>query len=305
MRSGHLYFAELKESHVASGHHWSQILDSTWLKCKRSMLRGRGPPKRAPEILTRHFKGDESLTSWPKDHLINPLVSWSVACNWLLREAEVAALDFEDISVEGSIAKLLIRGSKTDIAQEGVYRARACCGLPRCHRFCPWAAVVQLLRVTRLGQPLFPTRSGYRLSKRAMVDGWRSLLVEGAPVLTGHSARRSGAMALLRRGYSLDAIKFLGRWSSDAVAAYVNEARQHIPIDSVGEGQGPPKEREDLVIPFAAPAGNKLTQVPSTPSAAAAVQDNPVRELASESLKHVSAFSFSSATFVKGHGSRK
>eukprot|EP00971_Amphidinium_carterae_P065393 1295696-Amphidinium_carterae.1 len=85
-----------------------------------------------------------------------------------------------------------------------------------------------------------------------MVEGWRSLLVENAPLLTGHSARRSGAMLLLKRGYSIDAIKFLGRWSSDAVAAYVDEARQHIPIDAAGDLDA--SKGDAMVIPFAAPA---------------------------------------------------
>eukprot|EP00971_Amphidinium_carterae_P065706 1302276-Amphidinium_carterae.1 len=113
--------------HISSGHHWSQSLAFTWSRCKRSMRRGRGPPKRAPEITGRHFKPESSLISWAGGHLINPALSWTVACNWLLREVEVAALDVEDISVDGLVAKLRIKGSKTDIERTGVYRARACC----------------------------------------------------------------------------------------------------------------------------------------------------------------------------------
>eukprot|EP00971_Amphidinium_carterae_P131029 2595872-Amphidinium_carterae.1 len=74
------------------------------------MLRGRGPPKRAPEITTRHFKAESALADWSGDHLINPLLSWIVAFNWLLREAEVAALDFDDIGTDGLVAKLRIKG---------------------------------------------------------------------------------------------------------------------------------------------------------------------------------------------------
>eukprot|EP00971_Amphidinium_carterae_P136673 2707795-Amphidinium_carterae.1 len=89
-----------------------------------------------------------------------------------------------------------------------------------------------------------------------MVEGWRLLIVENAPILTGRSARRSGAMFLLKHGYSIDAIKFLGRWASDAMAAYLNEARQHIPIDVAGDLRA--SKGGAMVIPFAASAQVEL-----------------------------------------------
>ena len=33
--------------------------------------------------------------------------------------------------------------------------------------------------------------------------------------ITGHSARRSGALFYIRSGYALEQVKFLGRWKSD------------------------------------------------------------------------------------------
>ena len=50
--------------------------------------------------------------------------------------------------------------------------------------------------------------------------------------LTGHSARRSGAMWYARKGLPVHEIGLLGRWKSSAVFRYIEEALQEIPLNT-------------------------------------------------------------------------
>ena len=50
--------------------------------------------------------------------------------------------------------------------------------------------------------------------------------------LTGHSARRSGAMYYTRKGLDIQDISFLGRWRSSAVFRYMEEAMQERPMNA-------------------------------------------------------------------------
>ena len=47
--------------------------------------------------------------------------------------------------------------------------------------------------------------------------------------LSGHSARRSEAKELARRGWPIDLIAKLGRWGSSAIHSYVEEAASELP----------------------------------------------------------------------------
>ena len=51
--------------------------------------------------------------------------------------------------------------------------------------------------------------------------------------LTGHSARRSGAMWYARKGMPVHEMDLLGRWKSSAVFRYIEEALQEIPLYTV------------------------------------------------------------------------
>eukprot|EP00971_Amphidinium_carterae_P228504 4532250-Amphidinium_carterae.2 len=65
--------------------------------------------------------------------------------------------------------------------------------------------------------------AGGLVMKDTLVASWRKL---GSPTVevTGHSPRRSGAKYLARLGWTLDDIQLLGRWQSDVVKSYVEEA---------------------------------------------------------------------------------
>ena len=62
---------------------------------------------------------------------------------------------------------------------------------------------------------LFPNDRGEKPSKSDMVASWRSLF---DTEVAGHSARRSGAMAYVRKGMGIRDLAYLGRWKSSVVA---------------------------------------------------------------------------------------
>ena len=98
-----------------------------------------------------------------------------------------------------------------------------------CSPFCAWGLALKLLSEPEKGKKsgyLFPNTKGEKVKKSAMVSSWQKWL---NPVMTGHSARRSGAMEYARRGMPLTSISFLGRWKSTAVFRYVEEALQFVP----------------------------------------------------------------------------
>ena len=51
--------------------------------------------------------------------------------------------------------------------------------------------------------------------------------------ITGHSARRSGAMYYTRQGLGIQEISVLGRWKSSAVFRYVEEALEEVPMNAM------------------------------------------------------------------------
>ena len=119
-------------------------------------------------------------------------------------------------------------------------RCRAWAGLPRTFarrehyaarsssRSCGWEVGADSDAARR--QPLFVDGNGKVKDKHAVVDGWRAALgARGAAdpatrAVTGHSARQSGAEMLARAGWHLWQVHYMGRWASDAVAGYVEEA---------------------------------------------------------------------------------
>ena len=49
--------------------------------------------------------------------------------------------------------------------------------------------------------------------------------------MSGHSARRSGAMMYTRLGIDIQTVGFMGRWRSSAVFRYVEEATKELPLN--------------------------------------------------------------------------
>ena len=66
------------------------------------------------------------------------------------------------------------------------------------------------------------------MSRFHLVKSWTDSI---NPKMSGHSARRSGAMFYTRQGLGLSDIMFLGRWKSSAVFRYMEEAMEEVPIN--------------------------------------------------------------------------
>ena len=77
--------------------------------------------------------------------------------------------------------------------------------------------------------PLFPDHQGKPVSKIHLVTSWSNNLDND---MSGHSARRSGAMKYARDGLSVHSIQFLGRWKSSAVFRYIEEAMTELPMNA-------------------------------------------------------------------------
>ena len=82
--------------------------------------------------------------------------------------------------------------------------------------------------------PLFGDSNGTQVQKIKMSKAWVQTVNEE---VTGHSARRSGAMWYTRKGMPVHEIGLLGRWKSSAVFRYTEETLQEIPLNATVTGE--------------------------------------------------------------------
>lgn len=154
----------------------------------------------------------------------------------MLRAAEAAVVKAGcvEILLAPKEVKLWIPKSKIQGAK-GVTRTLQCCGTSPCTRSCPWALGVTIM-AERTGreEPLFPTASGKRVSKEQLVRAWQTKIDKE---MSGHSARRSGAMMYTRAGLSVYDISVMGRWKSSAVLRYIEDALQHVPLNKMNDNK--------------------------------------------------------------------
>ena len=151
----------------------------------------------------------------------------------MFRAIEAAQISAKDVVVklEERVVKHFIPKSKADQRCLGTWRMLKCCGKPDCDKLCPFSLAVDALNDMKCNDdqaPPFPDEKGNRVSKIHMVTAWANLL---DPEMTGHSARRSGAMAYARAGVSVHYIQFLGRRKSSAVFRYIEEALMEVPLN--------------------------------------------------------------------------
>ena len=102
-------------------------------------------------------------------------------------------------------------------------------------RLCPYnLAVISLADHAKgkTGAYLFPTMDRKHVSQFNLVKSWSEYLTQG---VSGHSARRSGAMMYARGGMSVQEIAYLGRWKSSAVFRYIEQALQDVPLNITGK----------------------------------------------------------------------
>ena len=237
LASADQYLNELKLLHVEAGYSLEAWLARTFQLCKKSVVRERGPIRRAPEVDL------DSLPAgvWDNDIAAAvPLCAWAYAWGvaWMLREVELSKVKWEHVTWNRATktVRLYIPHSKMDQKGLGVARTLQCCGESPCWRGCAWAIIQGLLerRGRRAGHPdefMFTNSVGAKPTKSEMVSSWRAM-TDGD--IAGHSARRTGAMAYVRRGMGIRELAFLGRWRSAVVLTYAEEALESTPANRPG-----------------------------------------------------------------------
>ncbi len=235
IQSGDQYLGELRTMHVEAGHQVGELLDRTFKLCQRALRRDRGPENRAPEYKMEFI---QEQTIWEnlqgKKAVLWPVLAYYWAVVWMLREIELREVKIKDVKLVMGQKRvtLTIRKPKMDQAARGVRRTLACiCGPNDCGMDCPWSLAVIVLGRKDKGSRedyLFGTVEGMKATKDAMTKAWQMLLNEE---IKGHTPRRTGAMHYVRQGMAIQDLAYLGRWKSQAVLRYAEEALEDQPVN--------------------------------------------------------------------------
>ena len=235
LKSADQYLNELKLMHVELGHMIPPWVSRCLWLCEKAALRNKGPTKHAMELNPREFteKTWEVIAVEP-ELLSKPCEAYVWACVWMLRGIEARACNWEDVVTEekSKTVTLKVPKSKMDQRACGVKRTLRCCGERPCSNTCVWKVWKKLCAArpenTQRGDPMFVDKKGMRITKSNMILSWKRLGEEG---VSGQSGRRSGAMAYVRMGLPIQELAFLGRWKSNVVFTYAEQALQTTPAN--------------------------------------------------------------------------
>ncbi len=236
-KSAKIYLAEAKLMHVEAGGVWDQQMVRVHQQVKRAVERSKGKTKRAAEV-PAHLWVTDPPEKKPEGNSSKRVsarranLAFVLGVHWMLREAELVELTPEDITLDmgKKLAKVTLRSSKMDQAGETVSRILQCsCGEmcssnKQCPYFVAWEIVTcckaEELRPVKDKRWLVASPSGKRISKAGLIKKWQGMYGEE---VSGHSARRSGALRYIRAGWQLAQVAFLGRWSSNVIYQYAQE----------------------------------------------------------------------------------
>ena len=145
-----------------------------------------------------------------------------------------------------------------------------CCQKTVCSNLCPWRLAWDAISRAKAmgavcGSPLFISNKKGRTSKSGNINAWKELW--GAQI-SGHSPRRSGAMYYVRAGLPIQELAFLGRWRSNVVLTYAEEALQEKAVEIPDEGKSVSNEDKAASEPCrVAPSTPMISAMacPSTP----------------------------------------
>ena len=234
-KSGYAYLSEAKLLHVERGHEWDLALDRCYKQCVRSLKRGKGPTQQAPEVPKERRSRLVPSALRFKTGVLFVRELFLFAMVWMLRAIELLELRLSDLDfcMGSKVVTLCWRTSKTDQAAEGVRRTVKCNCVGKCDEECPYA-VTEGLAQKLLGRFsadsfLLVKKSGSRAKVSEITTAWGMLF--GMKV-TGHSARRTGALNFIRSGWSVSQVAYLGRWKSNIILHYASEALQEVPINA-------------------------------------------------------------------------
>eukprot|EP00435_Cladocopium_sp_Y103_P018170 s553_g4.t1 len=231
------YLVEAKVHHIELGHAWNALLDRNFRLCLSAAKRGVGPRKKAAEVPENTWANADLLPDGIDTGTKVCMASHLFACgtHWMLREIELAGLSSSDIEFDGATRSVTLvwRESKMDTSAAGVRRTLQCVCPAGCDMRCPYAVLETLVNCAALkgakGASLAVTKGGKPATKSDIVKSWKGLYGDQ---VTGHSARRSGALQYIRRGWPVSQVAYLGRWKSNVILEYAQEALESMALNT-------------------------------------------------------------------------
>ena len=236
-KSASAYLIEAKTEHVERGHCWTSLLDRHFKLCMTAARRGVGPRKKAAEVEEASWASHSLLEdAFPQGMKVG-LSSHLFACgvHWMMREIELASLTTDDVKFDSvnRLVTLFWRESKKDSEGFGLARTLQCVCTAGCDLRCPYSVLETLANYATLKGAqkgcLALNKKGKQASKSELVKDWQRLY---GPAVTGHSARRSGALQYIRRGWAVSQVGYLGRWKSNVIMEYAQEALESLAINN-------------------------------------------------------------------------
>ena len=234
-KSGSVYLTEAKLMHVEAGGDWTAQLDRVYKQSKRALDRGRGPKSKAPEVPAQVRQEANYEKKVYKSTVLFPRELFQFGLVWMVREVEIANFDVDDLEVNTDCKKVTLRWkvSKTDPEAGEVRRTLQClCHGQSCAWECPFFTTVDLLDKVKKKwgeeSKLARTKAGGTPKKNQIVSAWVEVFKRR---VTGHSARRSGALHYIREGWDIPQVGYLGRWKSSMILEYAREALETMPAN--------------------------------------------------------------------------
>ena len=235
-KSADTYLVEAKTAHIEEGWPWTALLDRHFKLCRKAVKRGQGPQKKAPEVERDLWTSLGLLdvnVPGTKVPLSPQLFAFGVL--FMMREIELAALTTKDVKLDQAG-----HGDMEGI-QNGPGRQLHFQNAAVHMHDCPYAVAEVLLNSTILkgahGGHFTVDETGKPTTKSDLVKDWVELF--GMKV-TGHSTRRSGALQYIRQGWAVPHVGYLGRWKSNVILQYAEEALETIAANTPGRFGKPP-----------------------------------------------------------------
>ena len=251
-RTGGAYLLIAKKQHILAGHTWTPALTISLKDATRSIVRGIGPPEHAVDFRLENLADSDRVES--SDVAGSPILPVQVGlcmALWMLRGIEAAALLGEQVTIasDESAALLDLGPTKEDVCGRGCRRTLLCACDNEAETLavdiCPVHAMIEIMKerekLNLTGKhALFPQRNGTASTDRGVCGVFSKMLNLH---ITEHSFRRAGAQYYARNGVAVGIIQFIGRWGSETVYRYIDEAldaqAMHAARTAAGANSGP------------------------------------------------------------------
>lgn len=226
------YLVEAKIAHIEEGWSWSHLLDRHFKLCMKAACRGKGPPKKAPEVAEAEWAKFPLLADPDQPTTTVRMAVHLFACgvHWMMREIELANLCTNDVKFDHKNRLVTL----TDGPAGHVDFSHVAVPVRRSMRLemplrCTGSTHESSVSTGNPEGALSVDVKGTRATKAQLVADWRAVLGD---ITTGHSTRRSGALQYIRKGWSSSQVAFLRRWKSNIILEYAKEALQTIAFNS-------------------------------------------------------------------------